>query len=376
MNFRRVRKIFKKDALDLFRSKGRLMAIFLFPMLMIFFFGAGLGGQISGINIIVVTEDNPSHDAQIFENVMAHSGSEAELFNVTIDDQISRYEAKEKVEMGKYDALVFVPKNFAFNTGSITQGGIPTQTESENIGVLVDPTTSQQARSAVLNGIQSIVSRIQGGSPPVEVSGDYGDLDYIDFLAPAIIVLTIFFGASQGTGRALAGEKEEGTLDRLAMTPASANDIIAGKTSYAVATQLIRAAIIILAVSLLFSVAMNGSWALVGLIIFLLTIASVGIGLALSALAEDESTYAQTSMMIILPAMFVSGIFFPVAAMPAWVQPIAYAYPLTYANNAIRQVMLMGTGLGGIAHNLLILGGFAIGLYLLGTWLFNRTARA
>ncbi len=364
MDIRRVKKIFKKDALDLLRTRGRVIALFLFPMMMIFFFGVGFSGQVSGIDTLVVTENQNATDTIAFQNAMISSGENSDLFEVHVNSELGLIEAKELMEKGEYDAVVYVPESFSIKN-----------LESGKISVLVDPTKSQQVRASVMEGVKNIADRLQGGLPPVKASEQYGDLDYIDFLAPAIIVLTIFFGAAQGTGRALAGEKEEGTLDRLAMTPASANDIIAGKTTFAIATQLIRSVIIILFISLLFGVAMNGSWALVGIIVLLMTIASVGIGLVLSAIAENETTYSEISMMVILPAMFVSGVFFPISAMPNLVQYIAYLYPLSYANNAIRRVMLLGSGIGGIAQNLLILAIFAIGLYFLGVWLFNRTAR-
>ncbi len=315
------------------------------------------------MNVLIWEENPKSIGAMSFEKAMLASENRSNMFEVTINNDLSKEEAQTLVEKGRYDAVALVPDNFSISSNI------------GNIEVLADPTKSQQMRSRVFEGIKSVVTELRGGDPPVEASQAYGDLEYMDFLAPAIIVLTIFFGAGQGTGRALAGEKEEGTMDRLAMTPASSNDIIAGKTAYSVAVQLIRAFIIIFAISFIFNVAMNGSWLLVGLIVVLITVASVGIGLALSAAAEDESTYGEISMMVILPAMFVSGVFFPVSAMPSYVQFIAYIYPLTYANNAIRQVMLVGTGLGGIIHNLLILAGFAVGLYALGVWLFNRTAR-
>ncbi len=368
MDLKKVQKIFKKDLLDLVRSRGRVIALFMFPMLMIFFFGFGFGGQISGIDTCVVMEE-ATQDAMAVDQAMVAASENSDLFQVS-SPNITLEKAKSRMEQGTYDAIVFIPQSFDLQNKQNA-----TSQATTNVEVMVNPTESQQVRSTMLESVETIISELQGGTPPVEASQAYGDLDYMDFLAPAIIVMTIFFAAGQGTGRALAGEKEEGTLDRLAMTPTTANEIIAGKSAYAIAVQLVRAVIIVLAVTLIFGVAMNGSWLLVAVIVLLLTMASVGIGLALSALVEDESTYAEMSMMVIMPAMFVTGIFFPVSAIPSWIQPIAYVYPLTYANNAIRQVMLIGSGLEEVLPSLIILAGFAVVLYGLGMWLFNRTAR-
>lgn len=364
MNLRRVKAVFKKDAMDLLRTRPRLIAMIFFPMLMVFFFGVGFGGQISGVDTLVVGETLENgqvpQGVQKVEAAMIHSENQSELFKIEINNQVTYDEAVQGLEQDRHDAVIYVPREYP----------------QENVRVIVDPTESQQTISAVHQRVQGVLTKVHDGMPPVEAGHAFGDLDYIDFLAPAIIVMTIFFGAGQGTGRSLAGEKEEGTLDRLASTPASASDIIAGKTLFAMITQLIRGLIIVMAVTFIFNVTMNGSWLWVGLIVLLITAASVGVGLSLSAMAEDESTYAEMSMLVILPAMFVSGVFFPVSAMPSWVQPVSYLYPLTYANNAIRQVMLVGSGVSSVISDLVILVAMAIGLYSLGVYLFNRTTRA
>ncbi len=364
LNLRKIWKIFLKDALDLARSRVKMIAIFLFPILMIFFLGAGFGGQVAGIETLVTAENAQNPASQELISAMNYAESDSGMFEITENHELSENEAIRKMEKEAYHAMVYIPSDYSLENSS-----------GENVQVLSNPEQGQQVNAAVMDGVKSIVSNLRNGKLPVEASQPYGNLDYIDFLAPAIIVMMIFFGAGQGTGSALAGEKEEGTLDRLAMTPASAGDIIAGKTLYATFVQLLRVLIVIIAVTFIFNVSMNGAWWLVGLIVLLMTIASVGLGLLLSAISEDESTYSQVSLMVIPPAIFVTGVFFPISAMPTWLQGLSYVYPLTYANIAIRRVMLLGSGIGGIAFNLISLAIFAVVLYLIGVILFDYTAR-
>lgn len=363
MKLRNVWKIFKKDLLDLIRTRARLIALFLFPLLMIFFLGAGFGGEVSGIETIVTAENEESESAQQLIQALEMTGENAGMFDIVEKHHLTEEEARREMERD-YHAMIYIPSDYDLN-----------DPESDKVRVLSNPEQGQQVEAAIMDAVGSIMSNLRGGSLPREAARPYGDLNYIDFLAPAIIVMMIFFGAGQGTGRALAGEKEEGTLDRLAMTPASAKDIIAGKTLYATGVQLVRSLIIILAVIFLFGVTMNGSWLLVGLIVVLMAIASVGLGLFLSAISEDEASYSEISMLVVPPAIFVTGIFFPVSAMPSFLQFIAYIYPLTYANTAIRRVMLLGAGIGDVGVNLLILAIFAVVLYFVGVFLFDYTAR-
>ncbi len=64
--------------------------------------------------------------------------------------------------------------------------------------------------------------------------------------------------------------------------------------------------------------------------------------------------------MITFPMMFLSGVFFPLAAMPGWLQPVIDLMPLKYAVEALRQPMLYGNGIGAIWTDLLVLVGIFV----------------
>lgn len=201
----------------------------------------------------------------------------------------------------------------------------------------------------------------------------YGSLEYIDFLTPAIIITTVFLGGVQWVGQSLAGERAKGTFDRLIVTPATTNDIIAGKTMYTMVVQVARAMIVTFLVSYFFDIKMRGSWPLVLIIEMLTAITSIGLGIFLSLLTQDESTARELGIVVVLPFIFISGVFFPLWELPLGIRLIAFSIPLTYAIKSTRQVMLAGYGLTSIRNDLLILTGFAIGFYLLSVWLFNYT---
>jgi ABC-2 type transport system permease protein len=76
--------------------------------------------------------------------------------------------------------------------------------------------------------------------------------------------------------------------------------------------------------------------------------------------------------LVILPQALLSGLFWPVEEMPTYLQPFAYIMPLTYANSALRDVMLKGWGLAEIWPNLLILVGFIVAVVALGALTMRR----
>ena len=184
----------------------------------------------------------------------------------------------------------------------------------------------------------------------------------------------MFLGSVATTGSAIAGEKEDGTLVRILMTPISKRSVILGKTIYQLILQLGRAVILILAAYFLLGFNMNGSWLLVALVLVIFTLGGVGLGIVMSAMVEDMESFFQLNMLVTLPSMFVTGVFFPLSSVPDWMRYIAYCLPLTYAIDAMRTIMIKGQGLNAISTDLIILSLFALVTFTAGVHLFRREA--
>ena len=177
----------------------------------------------------------------------------------------------------------------------------------------------------------------------------------VDFLIPAIIALTIFQGAVMGMGRAVAGEKREGALTRVFLTPTSNATIIAGTLLFYIAFEMCRFTFLVLVAMAFFQITIQGSLLLIALIIFIYAAISTGLGMILSSMVHTEQQYMAMSMLISMPTMFLAGVFFPVQAMPKALQALANFLPITYASDALRGVMVKGFPLTMIASSVLIL---------------------
>ena len=98
----------------------------------------------------------------------------------------------------------------------------------------------------------------------------------------------------------------------------------------------------------------------------------VGFGIMISARAETQEDYMQMMMPFQMPMMFVSGVFYPIETMPWFFQKLAYVFPLTYANDALRAVILKGAGITEIWSDIMILLAFTFIFFTLGVTRFNR----
>jgi ABC-2 type transport system permease protein len=90
-----------------------------------------------------------------------------------------------------------------------------------------------------------------------------------------------------------------------------------------------------------------------------LVLGAVNLGIFLSAFARNELQAIQFIPVVILPQVLLSGLLWPVQDMPGWLQAIARLMPLTYAIDALTDIMIRGKSLESTWVQLTVLFGFA-----------------
>lgn len=235
---------------------------------------------------------------------------------------------------------------------------------------------SVQLLNSAGNTLQSSAVSASGSSGPsltlnfVEPYG-YGRQP-IDFLLPAILALIIFQGASTGLGRAVAGERHDGSLTRVFLTPTSNVTIIMGTQLFYLLLETVRSSLIIFVAIALFGVTISGSVLDIILIITIYALGATGIGMVLSVLTKTQDQYMALAMLISMPMMFLSGAFFPLQTMPPVLQSMAGVLPVTYASDALRGVMVKGFTLGQVFPDILALLIFGAATFYLTVMFFKR----
>ena len=375
----------KKDLLVLWRHKPRLFSIFLFPILMIALFGYGMGGSIDNLPVVVVKQSNGPVTDQTLSAIKG-----LDLYDVK-DIMTDPDKAKDMVKNGQVKAAIILPSDYEDINSSqskavtiyvdssdqmATQTLVPTTQAlftqiSTRMGLAKIQTTAAQTTSnpSMISAInyQTITSSIN-----FEIVKQYGDIKYIDFLVPAIIAMTVMMGAMMSMGESLAGERERGELARLFMTPTSVATVVGGKIMSRLVIQTATALVLIGAAIALFGITINGNMILTIFLLILTALCFVGFGIMVSARVSTQEDYVQMVMPFTMPMMFISGVFYPLETMPWIFQKIAYIAPLTYANDALRGVMLKGLTLGDIWVDVVVLLGFTGLFFMMGVIRFNR----
>lgn len=189
---------------------------------------------------------------------------------------------------------------------------------------------------------------------------------------PAMIAALSMLQTLLLTALSVAREREQGTFDQLLVTPLSPIAIMIGKAVPPVVVGLVQSSLVLAVCTLWFDIPLAGSLLTLyaGLVFF--TVASVGIGLSISALAANMQQAMLTTFVLMMPLMLLSGLTTPVGNMPDVLQVATMINPLRFAIDLVRRVYLEGVGFQTVWPNLIPLALLAAVTFPLAAWLFRH----
>jgi ABC-2 type transport system permease protein len=201
-------------------------------------------------------------------------------------------------------------------------------------------------------------------------------LDYQLFMVPGILVVLVTIVATTMAAMNIVREKELGTLEQLNVTPVTKAQFIASKLLpfWILALLLLCAGLLVAHFG--FGVPVRGSVALLLAAGAVYLVAALGIGLWISTVAETQQQAMFVSFAINMIYLLMSGLFTPVASMPAWAQWIAEASPVKHFIVIARAILLKGAGVEAVALPLLILAFYGAAVITLATLQHSKRSDA
>ena len=341
MNPRRVAAVARRVVAQFRRDRRTIALLFVAPIVVLTLVGAlwGAGSGSSRPPRVAIVEDTFSVPAAV-DRLASASGIDGRAMSLA--------DAQRRLADGSVDAII---KQAAAGLIIEVDGADPTVT-SATIGGL-----SRAAGDA-------LSSAGVAGAPRIIVQYRYGGPDYalLDYLAPMLIAFFAFFFIFLLAAVAFLRERTSGTLERLLASPLRRGELVAGYLLGFGLFALLQALVILVFTVVVLKVQFRGNVATIFLVEAVLVMGAVSLGLAVSAFARNELQAVQFVPLILLPQVFLSGLLVPVAELPDVLRPIAAVLPLTYANEALRSVMIKGYSLGDplVLRDLGILAAFAL----------------
>jgi ABC-2 type transport system permease protein len=189
----------------------------------------------------------------------------------------------------------------------------------------------------------------------------FGSTNYIQFLAPGVVVMTAFFGAGW-TGMPVIDDINRGVVDRFLVSPVRRSSLISGRLASSALTTAIQSLIIVVLALIAGASFSNNVLGIVVLIVVSVLLGSafgcLSIGLAL--LVRREETLIATVQFLLLPLSFLSVTFMQKSLMPDWMQTASKFNPLNWAVEAGRDAVNANPNWGSIAAKTGLLVAFLI----------------
>jgi len=180
-------------------------------------------------------------------------------------------------------------------------------------------------------------------------------------LLPGVIAISVLFGTTSMLAVSVTFEKKNRSFERLLLAPISLNLLIMAKTAGAILFGSVNAVIPVL-LALFLADLSTISWAIVLPAIILIAIVSTFLGLFI-AVSASEVFEAQTfSNFFRFPMIFLCGLFFPIASLPAVLRPVSYVLPLTYGVDILRGAITV-TNVMPLGLDFLAIGSFCLVLF-------------
>ena len=211
----------------------------------------------------------------------------------------------------------------------------------------------------------------------VRLTLPYPGLNYQQYIFPGIIGQTLLF-TSMFMGISVLWDREFGFMKEILVAPISRTSVFLGKM-IGDSTDAVIQGIIVFVLGLLLGIKLNIFTFLELLpIMLLITFGLVSIGLTLASFMGSLEGFGTIQSFINLPLFFLSGALFPLrgASIPNWLQIASRLNPLTYAVDALRNVILGGAWtpfqIQPLWMDLGIVGLFDLIMIIIGTWAFTR----
>ena len=228
-------------------------------------------------------------------------------------------------------------------------------------------TQTDRVKAAVTQGTLSAfvdgANLAATGQPPTygfrAESVEDSSLNVIQFVTPGLLGWAVAMSASFGAAATLQGWRQTKLLRRLQLSPVPTRTIVGARVVVTVAIALVQMAIFLGLGVAAFGLQLSGWWWTAIPLLVVGTLCFMALGLLSGAIAKTAEGAVNMANFLVLPMSFLSGSFFPLDAMPQWLQTFSLLLPLRWLNEGMLDVMVRGEGPASLVPPMMVLTVFA-----------------
>lgn len=330
-NFNRILADLKVFVRGYTRNKIGLFFSLVFPIILILLFGAIFSGGSAG-PITVYVQNRDTVQGFNAGNVFIAALNNNKTTTVTVVDNSQNL--TDYMQAHSANEGVLIPQGF-------TAAYLSNQTANDVVYANPADTSSPivyQTVGGILNGLNSYGQRhLSAGF--IQQSIKSQSYKYIDFLIPGLIGFSVLTSPMFSLVNISSEYKKTKLFKQLSLTPLTKTEWLTSKIIWYVVLGIISFFLMTQIGAALFGAHLDYSPAILP---FLVTgpLFFVSLGMLVGMISKSVESAAVVGNLITFPMMFLSGTFFPVSLMPAYLQNIAHVLPLFYLIDGLNQVMI------------------------------------
>jgi ABC-2 type transport system permease protein len=361
-----LRGFIVKEFHHILRDRQTLFILLLLPLAQVILFGFALLTDVRGVRVAFV---DPAPDAATL--ALRSRFAATDLFRV-VEILPSSATLPRAFAAGRMDQAIVLRAGFAsaLERGEGAQVLVVTDATDPNTG-----STMQAYATAVLQAYERELRGTGGGGVVIEprVRMRFNPtLESVNLFIPGLIALVLTVVSALMSAISLSREKERGTLEILLVSPLRAWQIIVGKVLPYLVLGLGNVLSVLGAAWFVFGVPLRGSLLLLLAESLLFIVTSLTLGVLIAAVTSSQRTAMMGALMgLMMPTTILSGMIFPIASMPAWLQPLTNLIPGKWFILISRGIMLKGVGLGHLWQETLVLAGMTLVLLVVAVRRFD-----
>jgi len=354
-----LRAFMVKEVRHVLRDRQTLAILILMPLVQVVLFGYALRNDIRDIRVAIV-DPSPDDLTLDLESRLAGNGRFTVVATPRTADDVGALFRRGAADV----ALVLEPR-----FGRELREGRPARLLL--VADASDPNTGSTMRAYTATVIAEWERELASAGTGIRIVPEVKmrfnpTLESVNLFVPGLMAFVLTIVASLMTTISLSREKESGTLEVLLVSPLRPKQIIVGKVVPYLGLGLANVLTVLAAARLLFGVPLRGNvWLLLGESLLYIFV-SLGLGVFIAARAPSQRAAMIAALIgTMLPNALLSGMIFPIASMPAWLQPFTLVVPARWFVEIVRGIMLKGTGLEYLWEPTLVLLGMTAGFVLL-----------
>jgi len=345
--------IVREDVRLVFRDKSAIFWLFVAPFLWIYFFGqlAGGGdGSQTRIGLTVADHDGTELSRRFIDLLGAENFSVNTAQGTEDEENAARILILPAGFEEAIRARKKVPLTLREKKGASPDGTFAAQVavHKASVRLLSGEVFGEMAPDKDLIAIRSSWA----GALKVP-SGYYQTV-------PGYLVMFVTLQALTMGAARLAKDRRSGLLSRLAVSPLTRAEIVAGKLAARGTTALLQAGVLVIAGLTVFKIDWGSSPLGLAAVILSLTFAISGISLLSGTLFKSPDGAAGIGVVLALIMSALGGCWWPAEVMPRWLRTASHALPTAWAMDAFHQIISWGGGLADVAVACAVLMAFGL----------------